>query len=238
MGRDEGTNDQVVKEMVEAVGRQPVPEVQNQEEPAEEGEEAPEREVVINEVTGKSPLPVIDCRGLKVESIIKKIVLTKSIRDRGWILINLPHGVVPDEFFGLKAIKSFYEFYADIGLQEPKKRKKKAEDAEEEPTEEKEAPEWLKEDVEIDEEEKIKLIRSHILLPYTAPRNLFSFTRLGRASLAEEPKPKYHYYDGNICLEHPDGFRVPMPQFVIELPKIYRYEGDNERLKSDLEALD
>lgn len=70
----------------------------------------------MNEISAKSPIPVIDCRGLKVDSIIKKIVLTKSIRDRGWILINLPHGILPDDFFGLKAIKSFYEFYADTGL--------------------------------------------------------------------------------------------------------------------------
>lgn len=88
----------------------------NEPEPGEEGEDAPEGEVILNEVTSKSPIPVIDCRGLKIDSIVKKIVLTKSIRDRGWILINLPSGVKPDEFFGLRAVKSFYEFYADTGL--------------------------------------------------------------------------------------------------------------------------
>lgn len=104
--------------------------------------------------------------------------------------------------------------------------------------EEKEAPEWLNEEVEIDEEERISLIRSHILLPYNAPRNLFSFSRLGRAKLAEEPHHKRDYMDGNVCLEHPDGFRVPQPQFIVELPQIFRYEGDNEALKTQFDKLD
>ena len=69
-------------------------------------------------------------------------------------------------------IENVYEFYADTGLIAPKKRK--VVPKEDEPEEEAEKPEWLAEDVEIDPLEKIQLIRKHILLPYTAPRNLFS----------------------------------------------------------------
>lgn len=108
----------------------------------------------------------------------------------------------------------------------PKKKKKVEAEEEKDEPEEEEKPEWLDEKVEIDNEEKIKLIRSHILLPFTAPKEYFTFGKFGRAKLAEPPKPKHEFYDANICLEHPEGFRMPHPDYIIDLGLLPRYEGE------------
>ena len=60
---------------------------------------------------------------MTIDEIIEKIVLDKTIRTRGWVLINLPANIKPDEFFGRKAVDDIYTFYADLGIKPPRKKK-------------------------------------------------------------------------------------------------------------------
>ncbi|KAH0577183.1 Dpy-30 motif-containing protein [Spironucleus salmonicida] len=180
---------------------------------------------------------IVDCQlydKLSLESLFEKLALDRNIRNRGFVLINLPIDVFVDEMFGKPAISNVFERYADLGLKEAKKKRKTDENDEIDEIEEEEIPEWLNEpDVQIDEEEKIQRVRERILVPYTAPQEIFTFGKQGLQKLADPPHDKYEFYDANICLEHPEGFRIPYPDYLIDLTKILRYEQAPEASFND-----
>lgn len=159
------------------------------------------------------------------------LVLNRRNRGRGFVLVNLPAGVFPDELFGVAAVSDPFARYADVGLERPRKRRSKKDDEEEsESEEESEGPEWLREDVEIDEEEWAARIRERILLPYTAPCGPFGRGPRGKKALAAPPAVKTDWLDANVCLEHPAGLRFPVPKFAVDVPELPRYEKAEEEL--------
>ena len=85
------------------------------------------------------------------------LVLNRRNRNRGFVLVNLPVGAGPDELFGAPAVPDPFARYADVGLERPRRKRAGAGESRLSESggdsEGSEGPEWLKEDVEIDEEE-------------------------------------------------------------------------------------
>ena len=146
--------------------------------------------------------------------------------------MNLPRGAGPDALFGLPAVPDPFARYADVGLERPRRRRvhKDEDDENEDADEESEGPEWLREDVEVDEEEWAARVRERILLPYTAPCGPFGRGPRGRKALAAPPAAKEDWLDANVCLEHPAGLRFPVPKFAVDVPELPRYEKEVEEL--------
>lgn len=205
----------------------------------DESHEVTQEQIVkLAEEVGRTPAgaepaqgstPVVDARKFTVSRLVDFLVLNRRNRGKGFILVNLPAGVSPGDLFGVPVVSDPFERYADVGLERPRRRKvREAEEDNEDEAEESEGPEWLKEDVEIDEEEWATRVRERILLPYTAPVGPFGRGPRGRKALAEPPALKTDWLDANVCLEHPAGLRFPLPKFAVDVPELPRYEKEPE----------
>lgn len=68
---------------------------------------------------------------------------------------------------------------------------------------------------------------SHTLLLHTL------YTRKSRKEhLKEGPRNSLDFYDSNVSIEHPDGIRIPWPEYIIDLPKLDRYGASQDELSA------
>lgn len=191
-----------------------------------------------DEVISTSRIKIVDGTSYTLStlsSLFRDLAMDYQTRQYGWILIGLPLGMLPEEVFGRPAVIDKYKEYADVGLVPPKPTKHEADEEEEnEPDEEDDdgEEEMEEEDVEVDESDRIDKIRERILLPYTAPTHPFTQGRVGREHLKADPRNRLDFYDSNISIEHPDGIRIPWPEYIIDLPKLDRYEATQDEMSA------
>lgn len=170
-----------------------------------------------------------------LSNLFHDLAMDYRTRQYGWILIGLPFGMLPEDVFGRPAIIDKYKEYADVGLLPPKPTKREAneeEDNEPDDGDDDGEEEVEEEDVEIDESDRIEKIRERILLPYTAPAHPFTQGRVGRDHLKADPRNSLDFYDSNISIEHPDGIRIPWPEYIIDLPNLDRYEATQDEMSA------
>lgn len=192
-----------------------------------------------DEVISTSRIKIIDGTSYTLSTLsnlFHDLAMDYRTRQYGWILIGLPFGMLPADIFGRPAVINKYKEYADVGLIPPKSIKREADeedDVEEDGDEEDDGEEEVEEeDVEIDENDRIEKIRERILLPYTAPIHPFTQGRVGRDHLKAEPRNRLNFYDSNVSIEHPEGIRIPWPEYVIDLPSLDRYEASQDEMSA------
>ncbi|ESU35104.1 Putative Dpy-30 motif protein [Giardia duodenalis] len=191
-----------------------------------------------DEVISTSRIKIIDGMSYTLSTLsnlFHDLAMDYRTRQYGWILIGLPLGMLPEDVFGRPAIIDKYKEYADVGLLPPKSVKhEEGEEEDVEPEEENSdgEEELEEEDVEVDESDRIEKIRERILLPYTAPAHPFTRGRVGREHLKEGPRNSLDFYDSNVSIEHPDGIRIPWPEYIIDLPKLDRYGASQDELSA------
>ncbi|TNJ27300.1 Dpy-30 motif-containing protein [Giardia muris] len=187
-----------------------------------------------DDVMRTTRIKIIDGTGYTLstlQQLFRELAMDLRVRSHGWILIGLPAGMQPSDVFGRSAIVDKAKEYADVGWTDPAPKKKEdGEESQEEDAgdDEEDGEEQVEEEVEVDEADRIEKIRERILLPYTAPFHPFTRGRFGRKCLNEPPEDRTKYYDYNVSIEHPEGLRIPWPEYVVDLPCLLRYKASQD----------